>query len=1180
MKKFALILLNLLSLAAVAAPSPFTFMTNNGSITLTAYSGSGGAVVIPATTTNGLTVTSIGPNAFESASITSVSIPGSITNIGSGAFSFCRSLTNLTIPGSVLSLGTGAFEYSGLVTVTIANGVPAIGTNAFENCQYLTSVTIPESVTNVGDYAFDDCSDLAAITLPASVTSLGNDVFASCASLYSLYFMGNAPAVGSSVFYSDPKATVFALPGAAGWGSSLAGQTVLPFPFGCATNANAITITNYAGSAGTLAVPTSLYDLPVGSIGPGVFASNSLLTSVTIPGSITNIGTEAFAFCAKLKTIAVSAPATLYSSSSGLLFNQIQTTLIQFPGALGGQFAIPYGVTNIGPAAFAGSQITAVSIPTSVTSIGPGAFNECASLYNISVTPPNLFYSSVNGVLFNQNQTTLLQFPAGTAGSFSYTIPGTVTSIGAGAFQNCAGLISLVITNSVTNIGSQAFAGTKLTTILIPGSVTSLGDFAFAGCLSLTNVEFAGNAPAADATVFANDPNAAVYYLAGTTGWSSPFGGIPAVLWLPYNYATNGGAITISGYTGPGGAAILIPGAINGLPVTSIGSEAFAGAAFTSVTIPGSVTSLGSGCFINCSSLTSVTIPNSVTSIGPSAFQSCSSLTNITLGTGITSLTNFVFANCTSLTSITIPYTVTSLVGGTFQGCPALANVYFMGYSPMSSAAIFNGEYPTIYFFPGTGGWEASFFGVKEVQWTPYTYGTNAGEITFTGYSGPGNTAFIIPATINGLPVTSIGSGAFAGSSLTGLIIPGTVASLGENAFANSPNLGALYFTGNAPAADATMYSGDSTVTVYYLYGTTGWSSPWDGLPAELWLPYNFTTNAGSATITGYTGPLSAAINLPPVLGGLPVTSLGSGALENCAGLTGITIPGSVTNLGTYAFAFCDSLTSMTIPGSVLAIGYEAFDGCLDLTNVVIEDGVVSLGFNAFYDCPALTGVAISATVTNLGNGAFLDCHSLSAITVDPQNPAYSSLNGVLFDKNQDLLIQYPEGLAGNYVIPAKVNNLGTDAFFNCTGLSSVTLPGSVTNLGTAALAYCSSLANLYFLGNAPTVVSNTFSGTSHATAYYLPGTTGWSALLAGVPTAPWLPQIQTGDGSFGENGSQFGFNLTWATGQTVQVDACTNLASPVWSPVQTISLTNGTYYFSEPFQTTTPARFYRLSSP
>ena len=150
------------------------------------------------------------------------------------------------------------------------------------------------------------------------------------------------------------------------------------------------------------------------------------------------------------------------------------------------------------------------------------------------------------------------------------------------------------------------------------------------------------------------------------------------------------------------------------------------------------------------------------------------------------------------------------------------------------------------------------------------------------------------------------------------------------------------------------------------------------------------------------------------------------------------------------------------------------------------------------------------------------------------------------------------------------------------TSLTSVTIPNSVTNIGSYAFAHCTSLNGVYFQGNAPSVGSSVFDGDNNATVYYLPGTTGWEnfAQLTGLPTVLWNPQVQTSDASFGVRTNQFGFNITGTSNLVIVVEACTNLANPIWSPVGTNTLTGGSSYFSDPQWTNYPARFYRLRSP
>ena len=110
--------------------------------------------------------------------------------------------------------------------------------------------------------------------------------------------------------------------------------------------------------------------------------------------------------------------------------------------------------------------------------------------------------------------------------------------------------------------------------------------------------------------------------------------------------------------------------------------------------------------------------------------------------------------------------------------------------------------------------------------------------------------------------------------------------------------------------------------------------------------------------------------------------------------------------------------------------------------------------------------------------------------------------------------------------------------------------------------------------------MSYVFSGDNNATVYYLPGTTGWGSTFGGRPTVLWNPQVQTGDASFGVRTNRFGFTITGTSNLVIVVEACTNLANPIWSPVGTNTLTGGSSYFSDPQWTNYPARFYRLRSP
>jgi hypothetical protein len=216
---------------AQAPPPGLIYTTNAGAITITGYTGSGGAVIIPATIT-GLAVNSIGGYAFQYASnITTVTIPGSVTSIGYSAFASCGDLSSVAMPGSLTNLGGYAFYHcTRLANLTLPGGMPDIGEGTFAYSG-LTEITIPKSVTSIGQYGFLGCISLASVTLLGDVTNLADYSFYGCSSLTGAYFASNAPAGDSTVFEGDTNATIYYLPGSTGWSSTfLRRSTVLLTP--------------------------------------------------------------------------------------------------------------------------------------------------------------------------------------------------------------------------------------------------------------------------------------------------------------------------------------------------------------------------------------------------------------------------------------------------------------------------------------------------------------------------------------------------------------------------------------------------------------------------------------------------------------------------------------------------------------------------------------------------------------------------------------------------------------------------------------------------------------------------------------------------------------------------------------------------------------------------------------
>lgn len=593
-----------------------------------------------------------------------------------------------------------------------------------------------------------------------------------------------------------------------------------------------------------------------------------------------------------------------------------------------------------------------------------------------------------------------------------------------------------------------------------------------------------------------------------------------------FSYSTNKGAITITKYTGTGGT-VTIPSAVGGLPVTSIGSQAFGfSMGVTNVIIPNGVTNIGVSAFTDCSKLVSITMGTGVKTIGDQAFMNCASLAGVSIPSGATNIGSEAFYACSSLASVTLPTTVRSIAGASFSWCAKLSTMSIPAGLTNIGAYAFDSC--------------ASLSAITVDSLNP-SYRSLAGvlfdkkQTTLIQCPGAKAGSYAVP---NG--VTTIGASAFRNcNGLTSISIPSSVTNIGTTAFSSGTSLslitvdalnprysslaGALFDKAQAnllqcPAALAGTYALPNSVTNVETTAFIGCEhltaiTAGAGNPAYSSVA-GVLFNKNGTTLVQCPGGITGSYSVPN-----GVKQLGDYSLAFCLNLTGVSIPGSVTSIGLATFAGCASLTNIAIPASVSTIGLEAFEACYALRNLVLSNGLASLGSYAFYQCTSLTNVSLPNTLTSVPDHVFQGCSSLV----------------------------------------------------------SATLGNNVTNIGPLAFGFCPGLTRLYCRGNAPSADPTAFVNDS-ATVYYLSGTTGWPPALAGLTTAPWNPVIQTRNTSFGVRTNQFSFSTTGPANLGIIVEASTNLST--WSPVQTNALTGGSAFFSDPQWTNSRARFYRIRSP
>lgn len=989
--------------------------------------------------------------AFQSCiSITEVIFEEGLTQLKDSAFQYCTALSKVSLPNSLTHLGSYVFfgctsladnagylgnaSNSKLLLVkapntsitgfTVHKDTKFIASEAFLGCTKLTQLVIPEGVLGVGSGAFSGCTGLQSITIADSVTTLGAPLFYNCGNLKSITlpfvgsylgalfgtsrYTGGTPIVQHSrtgtvtTYYVPETLTAVHITG---------GSAPKPLPYGALSALNLEQIT----------LPEDLEEIADYAI-----ADNKKLKKLNLPDSVKKIGANAFANC-----------SALYS------------------------LEIPQGVEEIGAYAFQSCKsISTMTVPESVRFMGEGIFAGCTGLQTLTIpfvgesrktaTDTNLypfgylFGTAVNTDCVATEQEYLLSSGGGVKKT-TYYIPASVKNVTVtggcipwGAFSYCKNLQKVTLVNVAGDIGEYAFADCAgLTEVTLSEGITAIREYAFRNCTALQGIGVPDSITAVMSTAFLNC-TALPYY----TYENGKYLGNPE---RPYVILAGVSDKEITGLQIHSDTKVIAPSAVadceNLTTVTlpeglaGIGANAFSQCAkLTQIYIPATVRTVDYGAFFGCTGLTRVDIadlsawcnitfgdsaanplseakklylsgalltnleiPQGVTHIHDYAFYGCSSLSAVRIPDGVESIGKAAFTQC-SFSSLEIPDTVQQIGSGAFAGCSNLRSVtlpfigrkrgdgnsYPLGYifgtkaytgcTATEQSYYVNATGTDTYYIPTsltsvtvTGGEIPAHAFYNCVNLTYITLGANVGSIgNYAFYNCKALTDVNVPAG-----ATRIGEEAFYNcGKLTKLVIPDKVKSIGQKAFQNCTLL-----------SDITLGDGLTTIGIWAFLGCSSLT--------ELVIPDS-------------------------------VTQIGHSALAKCASLQTLTVPfvgesrktASDTNQYPLGYLFgTESYTGGTATrqeyyGESETITYRTYYIPARLNKVTVTDG--ELLYGAFYGCTGLVEIHLGEGVTKVDPNAFLGTDKLEAIEAAENNPNYSSLYRILYNKDLSELIWKP----------------------------------------------------------------------------------------------------------------------------------------------------------------------------
>ena len=313
-------------------------------------------------------------------------------------------------------------------------------------------------------------------------------------------------------------------------------------------------------------------------------------------------------------------------------------------------------------------------------------------------------------------------------------------------------------------------------------------------------------------------------------------------------------------------------------------------------------------------------------------------------------------------------------------------------------------------------------------------------------------------------------------SSLSEIVIPSSVTSIGDGAFSRCSSLKYISIPKSVISLNGNPFA--------------RWDGKLECLSPNFVYEDDVLFNKDKSRIISFRNQNIKSYVIPS-----SVASIGDSAFSWCSSLSEIVIPSSVTSIGDGAFYDCYSLSEIVIPSSVTSIGDSAFSYCSSLSEIVIPSSVSSIGDSAFSDCRSLSEIVIPSCVTSIGDSVFYCCSSLKYISIPKSviglngnpftrwdskleclSPNFVYEDDILFNKDKSRIISFRNQNIKSYVIPSSVTSIGDSAFSWCDSLSEIVIPSSVTSIGKGAFSCCDSLSEIVIPSSVTSIGDSAFS--------------------------------------------------------------------------------------------------------